>query len=181
MNDQSPLSAEQLAQATSRALPPDAALDVETVSLREGFLHLGRAVEAANSDFDEAALLSKVMGASRPAARPEKRWWPLVLTAALAASALVAIVRTVAVLPGSRNEITVTSKAPHQPAIVGSGPDAAASVSQLAWSDPLDEEIASAQDAVGLLSGRHPDLDGSLMNFGSRLEALAAELESGSL
>jgi hypothetical protein len=178
MNDESRLTAEQLAQATSRALPADAALDSQTALLRDGFLQLGQSIEAANSDFDEAAFLSKLTAANETTLRPKTRnWWPLVLTAALAASALVAIVR-ITLAPADRNNIAI---APEQPSMYEDPPGAADSSAQLAWSDPLDEEIASAQDAVGQLSGRQADLDGSLLNFGSRLEALAAELESGSL
>lgn len=179
MNDESPLTAEQLAQATSRALPPGAALDPQkTASLREGYLHFGRSVEAANREFDEAAFLSKLTAATETTLRPNKNWWPLVLTAALAASALVAIVRTVAVWPAPQKEVVTAPQLPSTPESPAGATD---SISQLAWSDPLDEEIASAQDAVGRLGGGPADLDGSLMSFGSRLEALAAELESGSL
>src|SRR5262245_474882 len=187
MNDEPELTAEQLLQATSRVLPPDTALDARTAALRDGFLDLGRAVEAAAGDFDEAALVAKLTSACSGAeVRPQERrsWIPLVLAAALAASALVAIVRTAAVWPAA----TVAGTAPP-----GSGGSEALAKSAttpggaldnarlLAWSDPLDEEIASAEAAFGKLTGRSSGLDGSLESFGSRLEALAAELDGGAL
>jgi len=191
MNDEPKLTAEQLAQATSRALPPDAALDAETAALREGFLRFGGAVEAAGGSFDEAALIARLTstapaGEIRPAGstKAATNLWPLLLSAALAASALVAIVRTVSLWPAASDGIAVVTPspaAPEQLSPVDLGPGAVAGPSQLAWSDPLDEEIASAQAAVERLGGPTADLDGSLQSFGSRLEALAAELESGSL
>ena len=186
MNDEPQLTAEQLRQATSPALPPDAALDAETAALRKSFLQLGRAVEAANDDFDEAELVARLTRTclakeTQPAALPATKgrgdWVPLVLGAALAASALVAIVRTAAVWSGG--EIAVAPQAPPG-ASESAANDLAAGVAP-AWSDPLDDEIASAQATVEGLADRPRGLDGSLENFGSRLQSMSAELESGSL
>jgi hypothetical protein len=190
MSDEPKLTAEQLQQATARALPPDAALDAETTALRDSFLQFGRAVEAGNRDFDEAALLASLTATCLPAepaasvaptGKRETNWLPLVLTAALAASALLAIVRTVAVWPAADAVVTVQ---PQSPAIAKTPAPETNSIEDpalFAWSDPLDDEIASAQAAVENLLGRAGGLDGSLESFGSRLEALSAELDSGSL
>jgi hypothetical protein len=181
MNDDTPLTAEQLQQATSRALPQEVTLDAETAALRGAFLQLGNALDAAAGDFDGTALLEKVVRAQTvaPAATPSRfgtrSWLPVVLTAALAASALLAIMRTVAVWPAS--EIAATAPAQGQTTDGSFEPQPWSAD----WSDPLDDEIASAQVAVDWLETSPTDLDGSLNEFGSRLQSLAAELESGSL
>lgn len=189
MSEDAKITEEQLQQATSRALPA-APLDAQTAALREGFLQFGRAVEAANADFDEAALVAKLTQSlttenSPTVVAPHKEqnsWWPALLTAALAASALVAIVRIVAVSPGP-DTVVVAPAAPEPNAAQPTVPETNLDELPLlaAWSDPLDDEIASAQDEVEKLTGQATGLDGSLESFGSRLEALSAELESGSL
>ncbi len=194
--DERGVTARQLAQATKRVLPVGEGLDSEAASLREGFLQFGRAVEAASADFDEAASLARLTQKClaedlRPVRSPARNTdrWAVVIAVVLAASALLAIVRTVAVWPAGTVAVTARQPAPPAPApsrspandsaALGNGPGELAVWA--AWSDPLDEEIASAQAAVDQLSGRATGLDGSLEKFGSRLEALSAELESGSL
>lgn len=189
MNDETELTAEQLLQATAKRLPPASALDTETAALRESFLQLGRAVEATEAGFDEAALIAKLTRAcladeiqpvAIPAGKQRRDWISLVLGAALAASALVAIVRTAFVWSGG--EVAVTPLQPPDPR-----GDLAAQVPRgieevlPGWSDPLDEEIASAQSAVEGLADRATDLDGALDSAGWRLKSIFEELESGSL
>jgi hypothetical protein len=190
MNEVTPITAGQLQQATS-GKPAAAPLEAETAALRESFLQFGRAVESAAGDFDEAALVAKLTRSlaeenqplPAPRMKDQTAWWPAVLTLALAASALVAIVRIAAEWPQNTvatNTVAPNTVAPTQPGQAQPPPEIQL-VTSATWSDPLDEEIASAQAAVERLAGRTSDLDGSLENFGSRLEALSAELESGSL
>ena len=189
------LTAEQLELATRRTLPPAAPLDPQTAALRERFLHLGRAVETAAANFDQAAMVARltqrredeISRARSPAQRTDR--WMVLLATALAASALFAIVRIAMFWPEESVAITappaLPAEAPVDPRAykyaVISGGTVEYAPWNAPWSDPLDEEIASAQAAVDQLSGRATGLDGSLEKFGSRLEALSAEIESGSL
>jgi hypothetical protein len=168
MNDDTELSAEQLLQATSRRLPPDSKLDGRTGTLRAAFLQLGAAVEAANCELDEPRLMAELP--SRSEADHDERRWPLGPSAALAVAALVAIGLTVAIWPSPDRAVNLPVQ-----------PNERSSPSLAGWVDPLDEEIASAQHAVKTLGGPAAGPDGSLESFGWRLEALSAELESGSL
>jgi hypothetical protein len=169
MNDDTELSAEHLLQATSRRLPPSLNLDGQTAALRAAFLQLGAAVEEANSKLDEPRLIAEPSRRGE-ADREERRFGPLALSAALAVAALVAIGLSVAVWPSRDHAI-------HLPV----QPDERIRPALASWVDPLDDEIASAQHAVKSLGGPAAGPDGSLESFGWRLEALSAELESGSL
>jgi len=54
-------------------------------------------------------------------------------------------------------------------------------VTAVAWSDPLDDEIALAAATLDQLSSRHRGFDGSLLEMNERLEALSQELSIESL
>jgi hypothetical protein len=174
MNDDTELSAEQLLQATSRRLPSGANLDGQTAALRAGFLQLGAAVEEANSKLDKPRLIAELSRRGEAdrgeADREERRFGPLALSAALAVGALVAIGLIVAVWPSPDHAVNVPVQ-----------PGERTSPSLASWVDPLDDEIASALQAVKSLGGPAAGPDGSLESVGWRLEALSAELERGSL
>src|SRR5438105_4801963 len=94
MNSELKLTDEQLRSATSRSLPPGAALDAETAVARESFLAWGSEIEASAGDIDAAAMLACISSSreqtcsrSFTAHNP----WPLILSGALAAGMLLAV------------------------------------------------------------------------------------------
>jgi hypothetical protein len=188
MNDESQHGREQLEAATSRSLRTNAALDAETSALRDGFMALGRAVEAAATDYDEAALIARVQSACRHEAaielpnRNASRLWPLVLSGALAAAALVAAVRIAVTWPADTS-VVVTQPAPaaagdsHVDPLTPTDDSAVAG----SWHDPLDEEIAAAQSSLARLGASPGGIDGTLSNMNQTLEAMSDELIGESL
>lgn len=180
MNDELELTEDQLRRATSRAPIADAALDAETAAMRDSFLSLGSAIEAAAADFDEGALIAKlhssmavestsvVPRATRSDSRP--KWWLVLLAGALAASVLIAIGRIGVVEPEPMVVLTVPS-----------GNGAAEFAAASTWHDPLDEQIASAQTEVQQLAVGSHGLDGSLSEMNDKLEAMSRELLGESL
>lgn len=187
MNDDHELTEEQLRLATSRALVEGAKLDAETAALREGFIALGSALESATGRFDEMGLIERLTASSHDVedacelrSKSElvsRNWWTMVLSGALAAAALVAVIRIA--IESRENVATV---GPSQPAL--SAPeqeDATLTSLAEAWNDPLDDEIALAAETIGQLASRHRDFDDSLSEINQRLEALSMELGSESL
>lgn len=184
----------QLEAATSRAPEAGGELDAETAALRNGFFALGRALDTAAAEYDEAAAIARLQAlcaenASVTAAGRTRRWtqlWEVVLGGALAASALIATVRIVASWRAA-DAVVVTPSAPrdNQVAVLPetSGDDSAQDVWQQpdAWNDPLDEEIVAAEDSLADLSGRPPGIDGALSDMNQTLEALADDLAGESL
>jgi hypothetical protein len=197
MNDELNNNEEQLRLATSRVLPAEAKLDVETASLREGFLAIGSAVEAAAGDFDETAFVERLRSNRRnhPETRVKEvaktkapyRFIDVMVGVVLAASVLIAVGRLVVVSPQADKPGQVVV-APLAPAELDSSPDdsalpeaAPSAAVAKAWIDPLDEEIALAQAEMQWLTSRGYGLDGSLSQVGWQLEALSQELGGGSL
>jgi len=177
-DDELKITDECLRLATSRSLPPGAPLDAETASLRDGFLALGSAVEAAAGPPDEAALLARLKrpraSDARVTARPRKRdWLPLLLAGALAASALIAIAR-VAMVSQSTDAIAELPAGQRQSTL----PDHLVAAM---WNDSLDEEILLAALSIDQLSGKNRGFDRSLLHMNERLEALSQELATESL
>jgi hypothetical protein len=185
MTSQQQHDRQQLEAATSRTLPPDAALDGETSAMRDGFIALGRAAETAGADYDEAALLARVQAACAddaaptPATRGTSPNWSLLLSGALAAAALIAVAR-IAVSWPETEQVVVAPSAPMQP-LDEPTQNAITNDSVLAWDDPLDDEIAAAESNLADLSGRWTGIDGSLSNMNQSLEALSDDLSDGSL
>src|SRR5262245_16876550 len=95
MNDDHNLNDEQLRRATSRSLPTDSVLGVDTSAARDSFLAFGRSLEAAARNLDEAALIEKLTSTcvASPAEQPTRDWWPLIVAGALAAGMLLAVAR----------------------------------------------------------------------------------------
>lgn len=182
MTSDQQLDRQQLEAATSRLLPADAVLDAETSTLRDGFIALGKAVEAA--DYDEAALLARVQAACvNDDASPQPRAistasWTLLLSGALAASALIAMAR-IAVSWPDRHQVVVAPPSPERDEVDSA--TASFDASLPAWDDPLDDEIAAAENSLADLSGRWTGIDGSLSNMNQSLESLSDDLSDGSL
>jgi hypothetical protein len=187
MTSDEQLDRQQLEAATSRTLPADSPLDAETSALREGFLTLGRAVDAAGADFDEAELVARVRStcASQPtllAPSAAPRNWSLMLAGILAASALIALVRIVATWPAIGDALVVKPPkgTPAQIAKLSSR-EAEGQGAGVTWDDPLDEEIAAAESSLADLSGGPTGIDGALSDMNQTLEALSDDLSGGSL
>ena len=185
MNDDNSLTDDQLRLATSRCLPPDPELDSDTASARDAFMSLGSAAESAAGKFDEAQLLARLSKSClvAPTVSPKpaelrRDWLSLVLAGALAAAALVAIVR-----------ITTDSSASKLPSVAAVSPTETAPVAKesrpapwsLAWNDSLDDEIALASATLQQYTSRDRGFDGSLLDMNDRLEALSQELSNETL
>ena len=189
MNDELKLTDEQLQLATSRSLPTGAVLNTETAAARESFVALGAVVEAAASEFDEAALIARLSKSCvEPADKghaavdraPKQRdWWPLIMSGALAIAALIAVFRIASVSTDGMPQMAASQElgppTHSQPHLATTGRVFAA------WSDPLDDEIALAAATIGQLGGRSRGLDGSLLDMNERLDALSQELLGESL
>jgi len=186
MNDELNLTAQQLRLATSRSLPSDVSLDSATTAVRDGFLSLGAAVESAAGNFDDAALLAQLQKScvATPVVMPQRRelprdWMSLLLTSALAAAGLIAIVRiaTDSQTPGSRiaqieNSAPMKAVAP---------PETIWNHSLFAWNDPLDDEIALASATIEQFTSRSRGFDDSLLDMNDQLKALSQELTNETL
>jgi hypothetical protein len=206
MNDDRPLNEEELRLATSRVLPAGAALDSETAALREGFLAFGTALEASAGPFDEEALVARlrqspgdvgrvaedtpiemdsipdssnsIHGPSIPQKQNHERVWQIVIGAALAATALIAIVRITKQSP----TISAVVSLPQPKHDSSQAVERASLATSLAfWNDSLDDEIALAAVNLEQLAERNRGFDGSLLQMNERLEALSQELSAESL
>jgi hypothetical protein len=172
MNDKVNLNDEQLRLATSRSLPQDCALDTDTAAARDSFLALGAAVESAARGFDEKALIKQL--ATTPVAlpdRPQRDWWPLIVSGALAAGMLLAIVRIASERQRTNTQMAVARLGNTTPAKTPF-----VTTASLAWNDPLDDEIALAAATIDQFSNTARGFDGSLLEMNDRLEALSREL-----
>ena len=188
MNDELKLTDEQLQLATTRSLPSEKALDGETLAAREAFLALGSAVEDAAGDLDEAQLITRLQqsclkemsGGETTIVRRQAALerWPMLLGGVLAAGVLIAIVRIAFVSqPGGSAQVASSPSTPQR--AMSELPEAM--LTAVAWSDPLDDEIALAAATLDLLSSRNRGFDGSLLQMNERLEALSHELSVESL
>jgi hypothetical protein len=178
--------------ATSRLLPADEALDGETAAMRDSFLALGGALDAAAGSLDEATLIAQLQAKLQPpdqaAPLPPVRTKTKLQAAfsiALALAALVAIVRIAAppVATSPPGQVVVEQPPASQPSAIVRVPGniEAAPPPRGWWFDPLDDEIALAQAEFQRLNADSRSVDGSLSNMNERLEALSQELFQGSL
>ena len=193
MNSDDRQEREQLEAATARAHESGVALDSETSALRSGFLSLGQALDKAAAEYDEAALLGRLQASCAEEnriklpddSRSSTILWQLLLSGALAASALFAIVRIVASWPAGEVVVAPAAPADSQVAVLqeaqGSDPEQDGWEQADAWDDPLDEEIVAAQDSLADLAGQPVGIDGALSNVNQTLEALADDLAGESL
>jgi hypothetical protein len=183
---------EQLRLATVRSLPSGAALDSETAAMRDDFLALGSALDAAAGTLNESALIAQLQESCKAPDHaavltpPQSNTtWQAVFSIALAAAALVAIVRIAAPLAvevPTGKAVVARQETPQPSAIVRAPGDVEiAAPSRSSWFDPLDDEIALAQAEFQWLSTDSRGVDGSLSSMNERLEALSQELFQGSL
>lgn len=199
MNEELELSRDQLEAATTRA-SASTALDAEAAALGESFRAFGQTAERTAGEFDEAALIEQLQSTLLERSslqviacksRGARSLWPLLLSGAIAASALIAAVRIAATWPTQPPQVVVSPS--HQetegpralaPAIVKGSAPAEASVPEqayLTWHDELDDEIIAAQSVLAGVAGKTTPLDGSLSSMDEQLEAMASDLSEGSL
>lgn len=179
MTDPQPDNVTELEQATSRQLRPGAPLDNDTAELRDGWLALGRSLDAENASFREEDLLARLLTDSesplvvpRPPAPSRERFWPALLASALALAILVGVVHVW--FANESNE-----------ALVGNGPTSSLGddVTSIAaeWSDPLDDELDAAAYRVRTLVAQGTVVDDSLGNLADHMESMSDELTHSSL
>jgi hypothetical protein len=186
MKEKLQLSDEQVRLATSRTLPGDGLLDGETAAARDGFLSLGAAVEAAAGSFDEAALLARLQKSCVAAPvvvprRPEsvRDWMSLVLTGALAAAGLIAIVRIASDSATTGSRVAQIESSEQPPTTVTT--EVVPSRSLFAWNDSLDDEISLASARIEQFTSRGRGFDDSLVDMNDQLKALSQELTNETL
>jgi hypothetical protein len=188
-DDDDKLTRDLLDRATSRSASPSSD---DAASLRQGFLALGRAIDAAQSEWSEADLLSRLDLAAAATARQKKEQQSTLLywfaAGVLAASALFATARILLTGPGDVQEVVATQPAPdassQEAAIAAEQGHQEAEAKGLAgrdWSDPLDQELAAAENTLGSYLGFDAQVDRSLADIQGQLESLSADLASGSL
>jgi hypothetical protein len=186
MNNQRNMTDDELRLITSRRLPQDAALSDELAAIQDAFRSLGESLACATPPLDEQALLGRLTElaapdvpqiAARMQARPRHSWRPawLVVAGALAAAALVAIVRVPQAPLAPPVAATSSHHAPRDEAPIKSSPPS------YNWHDPIDEEIAIAAATMTRLSGKPRGLDASLVDMNESLSALAQELYTENL
>ena len=180
----------QLEQATADACFVPAGADNEGTELRAGWLSLVQAFEADGSrpslHLEEAALMARIVASLEETNQPvitvrsssadqarqaTRAGW--LVTGALAAAVLLCVGL---VLQRVSQRAVVNEVAEHvevQPSAVVAA--------QVAWSDPLDEQISLAESRLQNLHSGLPDLDGSLSTLGDQMGELARDLELGSL
>jgi hypothetical protein len=188
MNDDLKLTDDQLRLATSRSLPPDAALDAQTAAARDSFIALGASLESAAGQLDEAALVAQLTTSSLASQgtevavvsrKPAQRdWWAILLSSALAAAALVAMAR---IASESRQRDQLIAGASVADETLPAQNDVPIIALTAGWTDPLDDEIALAAATIDQLVSRRADFDGSLREMNQQLEALSHELLGESL
>ncbi len=180
MSDETKLTDDQLRLATSRSLPPDAALDAETSAARDSFMALGSAIESAARHFDQAALLCELTTSPEPTCSRFSNTqyaWPLIASGALAAGMLLAVAR-LTMEHRQTNEPTSMVQSPVSGAPRGAAGVTAAAV---AWNDPLDDEITLAAATIDRFSHATRGFDGSLLDMNDQLQALSRELQGETL
>lgn len=201
MNEELELSRVQLEAMTSRR-NVNRTLDAETAALRDNFRAFGHATEQAAADFDEAALIERLQDSLgfpshdisvRP--RSTVSIWPLLLSGALAASALISAIRIAATWPDSPQlvspPVVVASdsrganetRALAPPAGENNSPAlfTLSDQAHVSWHDDLDDEISAAQSALAGVASNAASLDSSLSSIGDQLDAMASDLTEGSL
>ena len=167
MSDELSKLQRQLEQATAAECPPDAPLDAETASLREGWLALGQLLEAAQPALDEPLELPQLPRRRAPAR------WKLVGIAVLAASLLVGATLAWSLMRA------------RQPGGLSPPPDELASPNvkqdELHWDDSLDEEIALAGQQLVRIQQDWYYLDDPFGPVQHGLEQVAEDIEDDTL
>ncbi len=137
MNDELSKLQRELDQATSDHGPTDGPLDAETASLRETWSALGQLLDTAYPPNDKPIPLLR-------ATRSRGRLWVL---ATLAASLLVVIGTTWVLMGIDRSTPSIVPDV-DQPAVVQQQQKQPAETDSFDWDDSLDQQIASAGQAI---------------------------------
>lgn len=195
MNDETERLQEMLERATAPGdeVPED--LDAETVSLREGWLAFGRLLSDTQPTAAEPCENWKVTP------RPVRRWRPLGMAIAVAASLLIAAGLTMAyrLRDGSSgvqpNSPTIAQDSRVPAATVNETPGAlaqptaearrerqvAAVPDDLKWDDSLDEQITAVAQAAALVHEDWYAQAGNLNAIGRGLDEIKKDIEDGTL
>jgi len=174
MNDELKITDDQLRLATSRSLTANCALDADTAAARDSFVALGSALESAARDFDETALINRLINqcVSLPERPARDWWWPLIVSGALAAGMLLAVAR----IAMDRRHTSDAIKVARLPESTGGESNRLIPAPALAWNDPLDDEIALVAATIDQFSPTTRDFDSSLLDMNDQLQALSREL-----
>ena len=187
MNDEMRELQRQLEAATAPDNVPEGNVDAETSSLRRGWLGLGQLLDAAE------ATLAEPSGRWQVPVRRKARRGHLAMVAVLAASLLVAVTiawlvrrpgtagtpipASGALAAGSKTPGPKSTDRPKSPS-TQQAPRAGA---ELEWDDSLDEQLASAAEAVmSVQQTWHPSA-GSVDTIWYGLQQVEDDFDSGSL
>ena len=170
----------RLTAATARECPEHLLSDAETAALREGWLALGGLLEVAQPTLDEPVRLRQP-----PERRPHVRW-RLAGAAAVAASVLLGITLAWQWAKGNRG---VGTSSPPEGLAAGveesDGPwerlRPMPTEAELAWDDPLDDQIASAAQQIAHLQQDWDYLDDVFGPVYHGLEEMENELDESTL
>ena len=188
MRDEPSQLRDRLEQATAAECPPDATLDAETASLREGWVALGQLLEAAQPGLDEPFEFRQPL---RQTTRTRRR---LAAVATLAASLMVAVVLAWALM--QRGGLGDRASLPQQIALPGAGQTSKPSVALVEeiqgephadgtdgfdWSDSLDDQIAMAGQQVVRIQQDWHRLDDAFGPMHRGLEQMEQDIEESEL
>jgi hypothetical protein len=126
-----------------------------------------------------------------PAQHGKRSIWPLLLSGAIAASALIAAVQVAATWSTQEPQAAVAPNLEAAPkahvAASAAKPDSSTAEAAVTrplyapWHDDLDDEIIAAQSVLAAVAGKTASLDGSLSSIDEQLDAMASDLTEGSL
>jgi hypothetical protein len=170
----------RLTAATAADCPAHLLSDAETAALREGWLALGELLEAAQPTLDEPVRLRQ------PPPRRVPAGWRLAGAAAVAASVLLG---TMLVWQGVDSNRRGGTPSPSGGLARGvEEPDAPSeplrpmpTEDELAWDDPLDDQIASAGQQILRLQQDWDYLDDAFGPVYHGLEEMEDELDESTL
>jgi hypothetical protein len=153
-----------------------------TVPEKPGVEQCSRKGAEAQRNLDCAALdsLNPSPCSSAPLRENFAGDWSLLFNAALAAAALIAIVRIGTEWRRGERAAVAVVKAPNDTAVVDNDVPAAAPLG-IGWNDPLDDEIALAAATMGQFSAGSRGVDASLLDMNQELFLLSQELLGESL
>lgn len=170
----------RLERATAAECPSEPILDAETASLREGWLALGQLLEAVRPQLEQPLQLPEP---ARP--KPLVRW-RLAGVAAVAASILVGLTLVWKSIgtsrPSTPSSVSEASAVEAEQPLPARRTTQLASVAdELAWDDSLDQQIASAAQAVVRIQQDWYHLDYAFGPVYHGLEQMEEDFDQGAL
>lgn len=176
---------QQLLSATSGASLSNDDSDEETHSLHAAWRALHESLQSIETDVDEAGLIERALGdqttvdPSSAAPRIARRalWWE-------AAVALASVAVLLLVASATWKLAWRSADAPAQVVEVPApqtSPTADSTLDKLAWDDALDEQLASAEQAIVQTRLSWSSAGYALDAFDNRLDDLQQEIDQGSL